>query len=98
MNILMIIFFLSHLFFTELKCNFSLQYIYLVQYYAAMYFDHSSVQKAHLFGGGGGGHVVFVYWKDTVYVQNHLSTELRKMTTSRILKKSMLEYVVIIHD
>ena len=28
------------------------------------------------------GHVVYVYWTDTVYVQNNLPTELSKMAIS----------------
>ena len=40
------------------------------------YTNHSSRHKVHLFRG----HVAYVYWIDTVYVQNtcNLSTELRK--------------------
>ena len=52
------------------------QYIYLVQYYAAMYYNHSSMHKVHLVDG----HVVYVYWIDTVYVQNNLPTEFSKGT------------------
>ena len=52
------------------------QCIYLVQYYAAMYYDHSSMRKVHLVDG----HVVYVYWIDTVYVQNNLPTEFCKET------------------
>ena len=52
------------------------QCIYLVQYYAAMYDSHSSMRKVHLVDG----HVVYVYWIDTVYVQNNLPTELSKGT------------------
>ena len=45
-----------------------------MQYYAAMYYNHSSMHKVHLVNG----HVVYVYWIDTVYVQNNLSTEFSK--------------------
>ena len=50
--------------------------LYLVQYYAAMYFNHSSMHKVHLVNN----HVVYVYWIDTVYVQNNLPTEFNKRT------------------
>ena len=39
--------------------------MYLPIYYAAMYNNHSSMRKVHLVTG----HVVYVYWIDTVYVQ-----------------------------
>ena len=48
----------------------------LVQYYAAKYYNHTSMRKVHLVTG----HVVYVYWIDTVYVQNNLPTEFRKRT------------------
>ena len=32
------------------------------------------MRKVHLVNG----HVVYVYWIDTVYVQNNLSTDLKK--------------------
>ena len=51
-------------------------YIYLVQYYAAMYYNHSSMRKVHLVDG----HVVYVYKIDTVYVQNDLPTEFSRGT------------------
>ena len=47
-----------------------------VQYYAAMYFNHSAMRKVHQVNG----HVVYVHWIDTVYVQNNLPTKLSKMT------------------
>ena len=50
------------------------QCIYLVQYYAAMHYNHSSVRKVHLVKG----HVVYVYLVDTVYVQNNLPTEFSR--------------------
>ena len=34
------------------------------------------MRKVHL----GNGHVVYVYWIDTVHVQNNLPTELSKRT------------------
>ena len=37
---------------------------------------HSSMRKVHLVKG----HVVYVYWIDTVYVQNNLPTEFSKRT------------------
>ena len=46
--------------------------LYLVQNYAATYYNHSSMHKVHLVKG----HVVYMYWIDTVYVQNNLPTEL----------------------
>ena len=52
------------------------QCIYLVQYYAAMYFYNSAMHKVHQVNG----HVVYVYWIDTAYVQNNLPTEFSKMT------------------
>ena len=36
-----------------------------------MYYNHSSTRKVHLVDS----HVVYVYWIDTVYVQNNLPTE-----------------------
>ena len=39
-----------------------------------MNYNRSSVRKEHL----AKGHVVYVYWIDTVYVQNNLPTELSK--------------------
>ena len=51
-------------------------YLYLVQYYAAMHYNHSPVRKVHLVKG----HEVYVYWVDTVCVQNNLPTELSKRT------------------
>ena len=50
---------------------------------AAMYFNHSAVRKVHLVNG----HVVYVYWIDTVYVQNNLPTEFSKMTIFIIKRK-----------
>ena len=50
--------------------------MYLVQYNAAMYFNHSAMRKEYLVYG----HVAYVYWIDTVYVQNNLPTEFSKMT------------------
>ena len=47
-----------------------------MQYYAAMHYNHSPVRKVHLVKG----HVVYVYWVDTVYVQNNLPTEFSKKT------------------
>ena len=40
----------------------------------AMYYNHSSMRKVHLVKC----HVVYVYWIDTVYVQNNLQTEFSK--------------------
>ena len=37
----------------------------MVQYYEATYNNHSFMIKVHLFNG----HVVYVYWIDTVYVR-----------------------------
>ena len=51
-----------------------------VQYYAAMYYNHSSMRKEHLVNG----HVVNVYLVDTVFVQNNLPTELSKRTVFTI--------------
>ena len=39
-------------------------------------YNHSSMLKVHLVNG----HVVDVYWIDTVYVQNNLPTEFSKRT------------------
>ena len=41
-----------------------------------MYYNHSSMRKVHLVDG----HIVYVYWIDTVYVQNNLPTEFSKGT------------------
>ena len=49
---------------------------YLVHYHAAMYYNHSSMRKVHLVNG----HVCYVYWIDTVYMQNNLPTEFSKRT------------------
>ena len=48
----------------------------MVKYHAAMYYNYSSMRKVHLVNG----HVVYVYWIDTVYVQNNLPTELSNRT------------------
>ena len=56
------------------------QCIYLVQYY---YHNHSSIRKVHLVSG----HVVNVFWIDTVYVRNNLPTEFSKMTIFIIWRK-----------
>ena len=45
------------------------------------------MHKVHLVNG----HVVYVYWIDTVYVQNNLPTEFSKRTIFIILKKNMLK-------
>ena len=48
-----------------------------MQYYAAMHYNHSSMRNVHPVNG----HVVYVfyvYWIDTVYVQNDLPTEFDK--------------------
>ena len=50
------------------------QCIYLVHHYVAMYYNHSSVRKVYPVKG----HVVYVYWIDTVYVQNNLPLNLVK--------------------
>ena len=34
-----------------------------------LYYNHSSMRKVHLFRG----HVAYVYWIDTAYVQNNLT-------------------------
>ena len=60
---------------------------YLVQYYAAMYHNHSSMRKVHLVSG----HIVYVYWIDTVYVQNNLPTKFSRGTFFQNLKKNMLK-------
>ena len=41
------------------------------------------MHKVHLVNG----HVVYVYWIDTVYVQNNLPTEFSKGTIFIILRK-----------
>ena len=75
MNILRIIFvvvFLSDLLRNILKCNCSPSSIY----YAAMFYNHSSMRKVHLVNDL----VVYVYLIDTVYVKKNLPTEFSKMT------------------
>ena len=47
-----------------------------------MYFNHSSMRKVHLVKG----HVVYVYWIDTAYVQINLPTEIGKRTIFVILR------------
>ena len=51
-----------------------------MQYYAAMHYNHSSIHEVHLVSG----HIAYVYWIDTVYVQNNLPTELSKITIVKI--------------
>ena len=46
----------------------------MVQYDAAMYYNHSSMRKVHLVKD----HLVYVYQIDTVYVQNNLQLNLVK--------------------
>ena len=84
MSILVIIFVVVSLYLISLEIFWSAtvvhiqpwwQCIYLVQYYAAMYYDHSSMRKVHQ----AKSHVVYVYWIDTVYVQNNLPSEFSKM-------------------
>ena len=41
-----------------------------MQYYVAMYYNHSSMHKVNLVKG----HVVYVYWINTVDVQNNPPT------------------------
>ena len=57
--------------------------IYLVQYYAAMYYNHSSMRKVHLVNG----RVVYVYLIYTVYVQNNLPIEFSERTIFLIRRK-----------
>ena len=45
------------------------------------------MRKVHLVSG----HVVYVYWIDTVYVQNNLPTEFSKKDNFHNLKKNMLK-------
>ena len=76
---IILLFLLSDLLRNILKCNCSpystlMKCIDLVQYYAAMYYNHLSMRKVHL----ANGHVVYVYWIYTVYVQNNLPTEFSK--------------------
>ena len=42
--------------------------------FLAVYYDHFSMRKVHLVNG----HVAYVYWIDTVYVQNNLPIEFNK--------------------
>ena len=56
-------------------------------------YNHSSMRKVHLVSG----QVVYVYWIDTVYVQNNLPTEFSKRTIFIILRKICLN-IVIFHD
>ena len=66
----------------------------MVQYYAAMYNNNSSMRNVHLFSG----HVAYVYWIDTVYFQNNLSAQFSKMTIFISQKKKKLKKTVIFHD
>ena len=50
------------------------------------------MRKVHLVNG----HVVYVYWIDTVYVQNNLPTEFSKRTIYIISRK--ICNVAIFHD
>ena len=54
-----------------------------------MYYNHSFMPKVHLVNG----HVVYVYWIDTVYVQNNLPTEFSKYFKDNFhnLQKNMLK-------
>ena len=54
----------------------------MVQYYAAMYNNNSSMRNVHLFSG----HVAYVFWIDTVYFQNNLSAQFSKMTIFIIVR------------
>ena len=45
------------------------------------------MRKVHLVNG----HVVYVYWIDTVFVQNNLPTEFSKKDNFHNLKKNMLK-------
>ena len=85
MSILMIIFvdvFLSDLLRNILKCTCSPYSTLLTMYLPGsilcsnVLYNHSSMHKVHLVNGL----VVYVYWIDTVYVQNNLPTELSKRT------------------
>ena len=58
-----------------------------------MYYNHSSMRKVHLVNRC----VVYVYWIETVYVQNNLPTECSKPTIFTIYRKICLN-VVIFHD
>ena len=51
------------------------------------------MRKVHLVNG----HVVYLYWIDTVYVQNNQPTEFSNRTIVIILRKICLN-VVIFHD
>ena len=53
------------------------------EYYAAMYYNHLSMRQVDLVNG----HVVYVIWIDTVYVQNNLPTEFSKRTIFIIARK-----------
>ena len=74
-------FFLSDLLRNILKCtcspNSTLMTIYLPgAILCSNVLYHSAMRKVHLVNG----HVVYVYWIDTVYVQINLPTEFSKMT------------------
>ena len=57
----------------------------------SIYFYHSAMRKVHLVNG----HVVYVNWIDTVYVQNNLSTEFNKMTIMK-RKLTCTNYFIIL--
>ena len=54
-----------------------------MQDYAAMNYNHLSMRKVHLVNG----RLAYVYWIDTVYVQNNLPTEFSKRTFFIIQRK-----------
>ena len=60
--------------------------------YGATNFNHSSMRIVHLVKG----HVVFVYWVDTVLVQNYLPTELSKRTVFIIYRKICIQRCYIL--
>ena len=74
-------YFLSDLLRNILKCNCSPYSTLMTMYLPGAILcsnelNHSSVPKVHLVKG----HVAYVYWVDTVYVQNNLPTEFSTRT------------------
>ena len=81
MIIFVVVFFLSELFRNILMCNCSPYSTLMTMYLpgailCSNVYNHSPMRKVHLVDC----HVVYVYWIDTVYVQNNLPTEFSKET------------------
>ena len=77
--IILLLFFLSDLLRNILECNCSPYSTLMTMYLSGAILCsnvlyHSSMHKVHLVYG----HVIYMYWIDTVYVQNNLPTEFSR--------------------